>query len=176
LNIEGGTKPYEVLYTLIGGVTRSLIVEGNTVKIDNLVAGDYLIDVKDGYGLVAPKPRYLFSETKNPSNGDALFGKLPIRLTQPESKLRITTNVLHETCRGSNDGSIEVIVSGGTGPYSINWVQSPVAGYSPLTTDTNGVFKIKGGAGNYRYEVKDKFAECGTTPGDAIEIKEPEVL
>ena len=177
LNIEGGTRPYEVTLKLNNVTTLPpLIVEGNSVKIDNLLAGDYLIDVKDGYGLSVPNPRYLFSETKNPSNGDAPFGKLSIRLTQPESKLRITTNVLHETCRESNDGTIEVLVSGGTAPYSITWVQSPVAGYTPLITDANGVFKIKGGAGNYRYEIKDKFAECGTTPGDAIEIKEPEVL
>jgi hypothetical protein len=168
LNIEGGTAPYEVRWSR-GLSNGSKVNVGNRTTIDQLSAGDYTIEVIDARG-------YRFSQTRNPANNDSPYGLLPIRITQPLSSLQITTNVLHETCRESNDGSIEVIVSGGTAPYSITWSQSPTGGFSYLTNDTNGVFKIKGGAGNYRYEVKDKFDECGTIPGAAIEIKEPEVL
>ena len=168
LNITGGTAPYEVRWTK-GSTTLIRQNVGSSVTIDQLAAGDYSIEVIDAKG-------YRYSQTKNPVNNDIVYGLIPVRITQPASSLQITTNLLHETCRESNDGSIEVIVSGGTAPYSITWDQSPVAGYSYLTNDTNGVFKIKGGAGLYHYLVKDKFEECGTTPGAAIEIKEPELL
>ena len=168
INISGGTSPYEVRWTK-GTLNGTKTNVGTSTTIEQLSSGDYNIDVIDAKG-------YRFSQTKNPANNNIDYGLLPVRITQPLSSLQITTNVLHETCRESNDGSIEVLVSGGTAPYSITWVQSPTASYSYLTNNDNGVFKIKGGAGNYRYEIKDKFAECGTTPGAPIEIREPEVL
>jgi gliding motility-associated-like protein len=44
-----------------------------------------------------------------------------INLTQPASALEAVASIGNLTCFGANDGSIELLVTGGTGPYSYNW-------------------------------------------------------
>ena len=80
LNIIGGTAPYKVL---INNLPKD--VEGNSITIDQLTAGNYSIEVID-----FKDNRY--SVTRNPANGDVLFGLLPIEITQPtiDRKLFIT--------------------------------------------------------------------------------------
>ena len=167
MNITGGTPPYEVQWSL-NGVTATKSNVGNSITIEQLAAGTYTIDVIDANG-------YSYSLTKKTPTS-LNNGLLSIPITQPDSALQITTNINHETCRESNNGTIEVIVTGGTAPYSITWDQSPVEGFKPLMSSESGQFIIEGGAGMYHYLVKDKFNECATIPGPSIEIKEPEVL
>ena len=60
----------------------------------------------------------------------------------------ITTNITNLTCPGGNDGSVSVIVSGGTIPYTYNWapdgqITSVITGlaagnYDLTITDTGG--------------------------------------
>jgi hypothetical protein len=98
LNITGGTAPYKVL---INNLPKDVI--GNSITIDQLTAGDYTIEVID-----FKDNRY--SVTRNPANGDALFGLLPIKITQPtiDRKLFIdrTKVTLTNTSCGLNNGKI----------------------------------------------------------------------
>jgi hypothetical protein len=66
-------------------------------------------------------------------------------------------------CYQSQDGIINLTVSGGTPSYTYNW--TGVTGYNPVTEDQSGL-----GAGWYKVTITDKV---GCSRNDSIEILEP---
>ena len=70
-----------------------------TQDISNLVAGNYLVDVID-------------------SNGCS--SSIEIQINEP-SEILAEVSVINISCSGSNDGSIDISVSGGTAPYTYLW-------------------------------------------------------
>ena len=88
--------------TVSGGTAPYLYIWSNgdeTQDISNLVAGNYLVDVID-------------------SNGCS--SSTEIQINEP-SEILAEVSVINISCSGSNDGSIDISVSGGTAPYTYLW-------------------------------------------------------
>lgn len=70
-----------------------------------------------------------------------------ITITEP-SAIMVSSASVNATCNGSSDGSIDLTVTGGTGPYTFNWnngqfttedlTNIPAGSYSGVLTDANG--------------------------------------
>lgn len=67
-------------------------------------------------------------------------------ITEP-TEIEIINSVINASCNGSSTGSIDVIITGGTGSYSFEWSNTatsedllniPAGNYSITVTDTNG--------------------------------------
>ncbi|WP_339614633.1 T9SS type B sorting domain-containing protein [uncultured Winogradskyella sp.] len=90
---QGGLGNY--VYELQDGLGNEITAIQNTPGIfTELIAGDYII--------------YLES-------GDCDFTSSPITITQPLAPLDAVINVSNITCPGTDNGSIEIIATGGTG-------------------------------------------------------------
>jgi uncharacterized repeat protein (TIGR01451 family) len=75
-----------------------------------------------------------------------------VNITQP-SEITIETSVTNATCFGGNDGSVQLLVTGGTSPYNISW-----SGGFP----GNNLNNLSAGA--YIVTVTDVNGCLGTTP------------
>jgi gliding motility-associated-like protein len=91
---SGGTAPYT--YTLVGLGTTS-----STGTFTGLPAGTYTVRAFD-----APQ---------------AQCGDITITLTEPDTLKLQDSTVTPVTCRGGQDGQIQVTITGGTSPYTYTW-------------------------------------------------------
>ena len=89
---SGGTVAGDYTYTWSDGQT--------TATATGLVAGSYTVTVKDD------------------NNCQTIAG--PVTITEPNvlSQNNTTNDV---SCNGGSDGSIDIVVTGGTAPYDISW-------------------------------------------------------
>lgn len=109
---------------------------GETVNnIANKAAGQYIATITD---------------TKGCSIKDTTT------ITQPASALSIVPTVTNPSCYGASNGSITLVVSGGTAPYTYSW-----AGLSSTVT-TKDIANLK--SGNYTVTVTDNN-QCARTSG-----------
>jgi len=109
----------------VGGYTYNWSSGENTSGIANLISGSYAVSISD-------------------QNNCELM--LIIELAQP-AELIAESQETNVSCNGEADGSIELIIAGGTIPYSYNWSNgentknvnalSPGT-YSVMVTDVNG--------------------------------------
>lgn len=134
---EGGSGNYT--YTIDDWTNSSM-----SNNFTDLYAGDYTIQAHD--------------------DNNCYSAKYNITLTQP-TELKITSQTATPaSCKGSNDGSINITTEGGTGPiYYI------IDGYTYNNSPINNLY-----AGTYTIKVKDDN-KCITTGAD-ITIGEPNVL
>ncbi len=95
----------------------------STQDISNLVAGNYTVLVTDSKGCTAT---------------------LIVSISQPLAPLSAQINPSPVLCHGGNSGSINLIPTGGTSPYSFQWSNSAV------TEDLTGLT-----IGNYTVQIKD---------------------
>lgn len=98
---------------------------GTTASINGVLAGTYVINVEDGIGCNTFQS---------------------ISISQP-SPLSVTLAATQPSCADVNDGNIELIVSGGTYPFTFNWSNGAQTedlfgiapgNYSVTITDDNG--------------------------------------
>jgi hypothetical protein len=117
LTPTGGVGPYT--FNWVGGAT--------TEDRTSLTAGSYSVTITDANGCTGTVS--------------------PITVTQPAAAVSGTTVVTNIACFGNNTGSINLTPTGGTGPYTFNWVggittedrTGLTAGtYSVTITDVNG--------------------------------------
>src|SRR5690606_35384784 len=129
---NGGTAPYSYLWSDVNSQT--------TKKPINLSAGSYDLTITDNNGCTNNFPS-------------------AVTLTKPAAALTITDttsatyNGYHLKCKGDNDASLALTVSGGTGAYNYNWSALNGSGftnngnnitdaaadtYSVTVTDANG--------------------------------------
>lgn len=98
----------------------------NTSAIENLIEGEYSITVTDDNGC---------------SSSNSII------ITDP-TEVNIDNVIINQpTCQGLNDGSINIISTGGTAPYFYNWSDGsntnpnsglPAGSYTLTVTDNNG--------------------------------------
>ncbi len=114
--------------TPTGGIENYTITWSNgatTEDITNLTANIYQVNITDNNGCST-------SST--------------FTLTQPNSQISISLVASNVSCFGNNNGAVDLTISGGTQPYSINWsngeitedIQNLIGGtYSVTVTDAN---------------------------------------
>ncbi len=118
LNVSGGTPPYAFIWS--NGAS--------TQNISGITAGSYTVTVTDANGCT----------TLNSS----------ISVSQPLAPLNASTvSASPASCYGGNNGSITLLVSGGTSPYSFAWNSGEVSqnisnlssgSYTVSISDANG--------------------------------------
>ena len=132
LTITGGTAPYTTSWD--NGTT--------TDTINNLTSGTYTATISDAAGCVTTAQ---------------------ITISQPVSALAIASSTTTDvTCAGANNGSVSVVVGGGTSPYSYAWSNGGTG---------SGIFAVAGGT--YTVLITDAN---GCTTADTLTIAEPLAL
>ena len=126
LALGGGTAPFTVLWSGPDGFTA------NGAMIEDLVAGDYGASITDANGCVLELDFTLTAP--QPLGIDLLATTFPGG-----------TNI---SCSGAADGGVDMTISGGTAPYTINWTDG--LGFTASTEDIANV-----GAGAYQVTVVD---------------------
>jgi large repetitive protein len=137
VSVTGGTAPYTYAWTGPNGFTSS------SQNISGLVAGTYNLTVRDA---------------------NLCTGFYSVNLTQP-APLSLDFTQVNVACNGGTTGSIDLIVSGGTGTYSYSWTTSDGSGLSASDQDQTGLT-----AGTYEVEVEDAN---GCTQTATVVISEP---
>ncbi|OXG06545.1 putative secreted protein (Por secretion system target) [Flavobacterium araucananum] len=130
IGVPDANKKYEYKWynTLTPGIIASTTNPSGT-----LVAGDYILEVKDGFGN---------SYTSN-----------PVTVSEPKL-LKINYTQKNVSCNGNNDAEITINVTGGTGKYAIVWSTGTNANentiknlyastYNVTVTDDNGCQDFK---------------------------------
>ena len=142
--VSGGTEPYAIVWENNQGD-----VVGTNEIITNLIAGTYDISVTDANGCTA-----------NIEN---------IELEQPLAPLAITTNSITPLSGfQTNDGAIDISITGGTPNYSFEWV---LEGTTNVLFSTEDISNIP--AGIYEVTVIDSN---GCSMQEIFEITQPELL
>ena len=160
---SGGKAPYRIISN--GGAVAEGLT-GNTYLFPAMMAGSYKIDVLDANNCK-------FSESVNP-NTKEMYGLINVVLNQPEKILEIETNFLNTSCEGTNDGEVEIFVSGGRAPYNITWNTN--TSYKIIESDLDkGYFKILSSAGDITATVSDSTNNCGSL-SSVVTIKQPDEL
>ena len=129
LTPSGGTGPYTFNWLPSGPTT-----EDRT----GLTAGTYSVQITDANGCT---------------------GTVTATTTQPASAVSGTTVVTNIACFGGNTGAINLTPSGGTGPYTFNWLPS-----GPTTEDRTGLT-----AGTYSVQITDANGCTGTVTATATQ-------
>ena len=145
-NIIGGVpfdtgNPYNVSWSGPNGFSSS------ESSISNLIAGLYTITIEDKEG---------FTTTEN------------FTVTQPDI-LEITKDIeKNVSCFNGNNGNIEIIMNGGTMPYTYNWTTTNGSGIVPNQKNQHTLTK-----GNYTLEVID---QNNCTISTSFVLSEPEEI
>jgi len=118
--ILGGTPPYTYLWS-----------DGQTTEdATGLVAGNYVLSVTD--------------------TNNCVFESFPIIVNLGQGSVSLTSSSMDVSCNGASDGSIDVTVAGGTGPYTYIWSNGET------TEDVSGL-----SGGTYDVSITDS-AGCGS--------------
>ena len=144
------TEPAQIVLT--STVSNVKCNGGNDGSINLTVSGgtapysfnwDNAPDVEDPSGLAAGT----YNVTVTDANGCT---KAAVATINQPTSINLSITSVNVKCNGGNDGSVNLTVSGGTGPYTFNWdnapdVEDPTAlsagTYSVTVTDANGCTK-----------------------------------
>ena len=112
LTVTGGTAPYSINWS-----------NGSTSNdtLSNLSAGSYWVLVTDALGCA-------ISDS--------------VSIQEPQLALTAITSKINVSCHGGNDGSVAVVASGGTGPYSYTWLTNPPRSGNALINVSAGIYPV----------------------------------
>lgn len=132
-NVVNGTPPFTYTWMELNNVlsgSGNIASAGEVVSINNLPMGTYLITILDNFG-----------------NSDIIISEV----TEPsEMSLDFTAsdfNGVNVSCEDSQDGSLQVLASGGVPNYAYDWASSqttdminnlPAGNYTVTVTDNSG--------------------------------------
>ncbi|RLD96378.1 MAG: hypothetical protein DRJ13_13675, partial [Bacteroidetes bacterium] len=139
LTVAGGTPPYTYAWTGPSGFT------GNTQDISGLEAGAYSVTVTYAGGCSVP------------------FTNIATIAETPE--ILVSSVKTDISCGGLSDGTIDITISGGLGPYTFAWTGP--SGFTATTEDISGL-----AAGSYSVTVSDAFL-CSVLFSNQETILEP---
>ncbi len=139
LTVAGGTAPYTYAWTGPSGFT------GNTQDISGLVAGAYSVTVTYAGGCPIP------------------FTNIATIAETPE--IQVSSVKTDISCGGLSDGTIDITVSGGLGPYTYAWTGP--SGFTSTSQDLSGL-----GPGSYSVTITDAYT-CAVIFLDQETIIEP---
>lgn len=118
-SLSGGASPYQWMWV---GFTPTY---GTDSVLDNLVAGTYILNVKDSLCT----QMFYFDIVENNS-------------------IYATSTIVEPSCNGLSDGSIEILANGGQSPYNYNWLNGtgsanllfglPIGNYTLIIEDDLG--------------------------------------
>lgn len=147
ITIEGGISPYTIY--LYNSSQENISTEsGDVIFFDNLEAGDYYYSVLDSNGCLISGDEILFN------------------INQPSEIIVELNETGGVSCNNSEDGFIDINVSGGNPEYSYVWI-NPL-GDSFNTEDLQNV-----SGGNYSLTLTD---QNGCEESFSIEINENEAV
>ncbi|MFN8210524.1 MAG: gliding motility-associated C-terminal domain-containing protein [Bacteroidales bacterium] len=153
--ISGGNGGYTYhWYTNNGNIHYGPV---NTNRIDSLAAGRYYLEVRD---------------SKNCYMLDSIDIVEPAGMVLSGSQVSVSRDgVYNISCNGFSDGFIKIDVSGGSGSYLFNWVDS-TGTYSAGTKDISGLR-----AGTYIATVTDvSNSKCYLSPKPRFRLTQPSPL
>ncbi|MFN3908966.1 MAG: Ig-like domain-containing protein, partial [Flavobacterium sp.] len=120
INVSGGSGNYTYEWSTING--SGLIT--NNQNQTNLTAGNYLVKVYDANNCIAEREFTISSPTD----------------------IVITVNTFNITCNSQENGSINLTINGGVGPYSYQWFKNNQlivgANSQSLQNQTSGTYKV----------------------------------
>lgn len=180
LNAKGGQNKFQ--YSLDMGQTWIDFNNGNEAELQQLVAGNYKIMVRDS--------NVCFALDEQGANK-----VLTVSITQPEKAIALTSTIQTPTGYGLTNGYIVADISGGTpnddGSYSYEWKKDSPSGEvlidePPIFNTTPKSFTLKLnniGSGKYYLTVKDKnyanatsnLSNCGIILHE-FEVTQPDPL
>ncbi|WP_343488165.1 T9SS type A sorting domain-containing protein [Allomuricauda sp. d1] len=141
IDVQGGTTPYTFNWTGPNGFTSS------NQNLDNLIPGDYEVEVTDANNCIASLPQ-------------------PITLTEPGPLQIISLNGTDVNCFGEASGSITANVNG-LPPFNYVWERQGDAGFSAPNAPTIENLPV----GTYTLRLTDASGDPEVT--DTVIISEP---
>lgn len=136
-----GVSPYTYVWIDCG---TGLPIGQTGVTATGLCAGDYQVEVTDANGCTTTS--------------------LCFTLNDPPALTASITVAANNLCNGDCNGAINSIVSGGTSPYTYNWIDCGTG----LPIGQSGVNAINLCVGDYQLEVTDANGCVFTTPCESI--------
>ena len=112
LTVTGGTAPYSINWSN-GSASND--------TLSNLSAGLYWVLVTDALGCA-------ISDS--------------VSIQEPQLALTAITSKTNVSCHGGIDGSVAVVASGGTGPYSYTWLTNPPRSGNALINVSAGIYPV----------------------------------
>jgi gliding motility-associated-like protein len=115
VNCNGGSDGAIDVTTFGGTLPYSFSWSSGQVSedINAVVANSYTITITDGKGCINAAPHFVI---------------------QPTTSVNLTSTAIDVSCRGGNDGAVNIITTGGTPGYTYQWI-SDQGGVLPYTTE-----------------------------------------
>ena len=139
---QGSVGPYDYNLTLAGAVVETTNTTALNYRFENLAAGDYNATVVDANGSSVAVNNIIISQ---PASGLAFA-----------SETVSNANGFGISCFGANDGTIDLVINGGTPPYTYSWTASNGTDLSTINSPNLNALA----PGDYTVVVTDSTGSC----------------
>ena len=152
--VSGGSAPYDISWTgpANGSQNDAINVSGGSYQITGLAGGDYDVTITDDNGCI-------LNSNSNTINEPSVLDE--------------TTTTSDVSCSGGSDGSINIVVTGGTAPYDISWTGTANGSQNDAINIDGGNYSITSLAdGNYAVTITDDNS-CQVVVNNTIFVPQP---
>lgn len=119
LTIDGGIPPYELSYA--GPVSGVMAIDTGNYALDGLSEGNYIFQLTDANGCTAD---------------------CSTEISGPSCALEVLLIATAPSCFNSNDGIINLEITGGVAPYAIDWNVDTFDGQETLSGLQSGSYQV----------------------------------